>query len=716
MAAARVGYDPSQMRRLAALAVFAFLLWQAGAPDAWSRRNPVPADEYAFEASRKGFEPALYPGPLTREDFLTLALRRRGAWRIPATINYREWRMADPPDLWETELPGVAKLRIADQAVRLERGPAALRLTIGEVFNQLLLARNDSGEPTHLKSIALLNGNAFVERFELRPGLNYLLLNLRPERVGSATMDLRFFVGKDAPPEGSPPESTRVVQASIPVETVDWGTLRLLVEQNGEPVSSRVTIYAADELAYAPRDGSTLAKVTWSAGEPFFYGPGEQTLRLPEGTARVRAVMGFESEPAEATVEIRAGETAEATLELERFADLPAQGWWSADSHIHANYNDHEIMTPADMLLQTAGEDLNLANLMVANSTGAHIHDETYFEGKPHRLSTSRHTLRWIEEMRSNFYGHMCLPGIQKLVKPLYTGFADSPHPYDDPPNYHQAKAAQEAGGVASYAHPGYRFTDDPFTMSARELPVDAALGVVEAMDVLSNSNERAVLPYYYRLLNSGLRLVISGGSDSFTNRRRHWLAGGQRVYVQTGQRQFDDREWIEAYRAGRSFATNGPLLEFSVDGQPAGSEIEITPGRTVQIQASARSLAPMARLEIVINGQAVAVAEGPERSMKLSHSWTADGPAWVAARVDGDYDPLVVNDARLFAHTTPVWALRDEKRYVDPAAAEFFIGWIERLIDGVQERGKFPNEQRRQAAVDLFRQAQEVYRSAAAR
>jgi len=702
------------MRRFLALAVFAFLLWQAGATDAWSRRNPLPADEYAFEASRRGFEPVLYPGPLTREDFLTLALRRRGDWRIPATINYREWRMADPPDLWETELPGVAKLRIADQTVQLERESASLRLAVGEVFNQLLLARNDSGDPIDLKTIALLDGNAFVERFELRPGLNYLLLNLRPERAGSMTLDLQFFVGKDAPPEGAPPESTRVAQTSIPVETVGWGELRLRVEQNGEPVASRITVYAADELAYAPRDGSALAKITWSAGEPFFYGPGEQTLRLPAGKARVRAVLGLESEPAEAEIEIRPGEATQATLDLDRFADLPAQGWWAADSHIHANYNDHEIMTPADMLLQTAGEDLNLANLMVANSTGAHIHDESYFEGKPHRLSTPRHTLRWIEEMRSNFYGHMCLPGIQKLVKPLYTGFADSPQPYDDPPNYYQAKAAQEAGGVASYAHPGYRFTDDPFTMSARELPVDAALGAVEAMDVLSNSNERAVLPYYYRLLNSGLRLVISGGSDSFTNRRRHWLAGGQRVYVHTGRPEFDDREWIDAYRTGRSFATNGPLLEFSVDGRPAGSEIEIEPGRTLAVEASAQSLAPMARLEIVINGEVVAGADGPGRELRVSHAWTADGPAWIAARVDGDYDPLVVNDARLFAHTTPVWALRDGKRYVDPEAARFFVGWIDRLIAGVQERGKFPNERRRQAVTDLFRQAQDYYRAAA--
>ena len=703
------------MRRLLPFAVFVFLLWQIGAPDAWSGRNPVPADEYAFEASRRGFQPVDYPGPLTREDFLTVLLRREGDWRIPVTINYREWRMADPPDLWESELPDVMKLRISDQAVRLERAPAALRLAVGEIHNLPLLVRNDSGEPVDLKTIALLQGEAFADRFELRPGLNYLLVNLRPTAAGSGPLAFTAYVGKDAPPEGSPPESVRTVSASIPAETLGWGTLRLRVRQNDVPAASRVTVHAADGLAYAPPDGTTLSKITWSAGEPFFYGPGEHTLRLPAGEASVRAVMGFESEPAEAKVTIRASETTELTLDLERFADLPAEGWWSADSHIHANYNDHEIMTPADMLLQTGGEDLNLANLMVANSTGAQIHDESYFEGKPHALSTPRHTLRWIEEMRSNLYGHMVLPGIQRLVKPLYTGFADTPHSDDYPPNYFQAKAAQEAGGVAGYAHPGYNFTDDPFTMSARELPVDAALGAVESMDVLSNSNERAVVPYYYRLLNSGLRLVISGGSDSFTNRRRHWLAGGQRVYVHTGKTTFDDREWIDAYRAGRSFATNGPLLDFSVDGLPPGSETDDLIGREVVIQASARSLAPMSSLQIVVNGEVVAEKTGPARELSIQHRAVFQGPVWTAARVDGDYHPLVVNDARLFAHSTPIWLTQNGKRHVDAASARFFVGWIDRLIDGVRERGKFPDDERRQETVDLFRRAQEYYKAAGA-
>jgi hypothetical protein len=431
---------------------------------------------------------------------------------------------------------------------------------------------------------------------------------------------------------------------------------------------------------------------------------------LPAGRARLTAVRGLEIEPDRAEVRITPGQVAATTLTLRRTSRVSDQGWWSGDSHIHMNYNDHEFLGPPDMLLQVEGEDLNVANLMVANSVGWQVHDDQYFEGKPHALSTPRHMLRWIEEMRANLYGHMCLPGIGTLIKPLYTGFPDSPHPWDYPPNYNQAAAAQKAGGVASYAHPGYNFTDDPFTMSARELPVDAALGAVEAMDLLSNSNERAVTPYYYRLLDSGLRLVASGGSDSFTNRRHHWLAGGQRVFVNTGKPTLDYEEWIEGYRAGRTFVSNGPLMDFTVNGRMPGDEIDMKPGDEIVVSAKARSLVSMSTLEIVVNGEVVASAKGPARELSIEHKARFEGPVWIAARVDGDYHPQVVNDFRLYAHTTPVWLTAGGKRYRDPDAARFFVGWVDRLIEGVKTRGRFERDADREEVVRLFEKARAYY------
>jgi hypothetical protein len=55
-----------------------------------------------------------------------------------------------------------------------------------------------------------------------------------------------------------------------------------------------------------------------------------------------------------------------------------------------------------------------------------------------------------------------------------------------------------------------------PYT--AKELPVDVALGKVDSIDVMG-SNHEANLPLWYRLLNCGFRIPASAGTDCFLNR-----------------------------------------------------------------------------------------------------------------------------------------------------------------------------------------------------
>jgi hypothetical protein len=156
-------------------------------------------------------------------------------------------------------------------------------------------------------------------------------------------------------------------------------------------------------------------------------------------------------------IDLAPGKTAEATVRLTRWASMAAKGWYSSDAHIHANYSSlhHQVITPEDVSLQVAAEVLNNANMMVANSSGAFLHDWQYFEGKPHALSTADRIIYWNEEMRNaSGYGHMCFYGLKKLVEPLYTSFRNTPYPEDYPPNFAQAEAAQRQGGAVSYAHP----------------------------------------------------------------------------------------------------------------------------------------------------------------------------------------------------------------------------------------------------------------------
>ena len=50
---------------------------------------------------------------------------------------------------------------------------------------------------------------------------------------------------------------------------------------------------------------------------------------------------------------------------------------------------------------------------------------------------------------------------------------------------------------------------------------------------------------------------------------------GTIRTYARIpSERQFTYDDWKAAVRAGNTFVTYGPLMEFSVDGRPAGSRI----------------------------------------------------------------------------------------------------------------------------------------------
>ena len=311
-----------------------------------------------------------------------------------------------------------------------------------------------------------------------------------------------------------------------------------LVDEDGGPAAARVYLTGADGLAYAPR-GAHQPHHRHERGV-LFPRRGRLRYRLARRPHdhRSHSRTGVRNASAQ-SVDVAPGKPASVRVALKRWENMAAKGWYSSDAHIHANYtaDHHQAINADDVRLQTHAEDLNNANLMVANSSGAFIHDTQYFEGRPNALSTRNYILYWNEEMRNNGpYGHMAFFNLKSLVYPLYTGHRNTPNSEDYPANYTQAEAAEKQGGAVTYVHPAVVPTFEGVGgVGARELPVDLALGQVDAMDVMSNGDEIASMQLWYRLLNCGFRLAISAGTDSFTNVTDHYTAGGSRVYVHAG-------------------------------------------------------------------------------------------------------------------------------------------------------------------------------------
>jgi hypothetical protein len=250
---------------------------------------------------------------------------------------------------------------------------------------------------------------------------------------------------------------------------------------------------------------------------------------------------------------------------------------------------------------------------------------------------------------------------------------------------------------------------------SIKEMPVDLALGHQTAMDVLSNNDETATTEMWYRLLNCGFRVPISAGTDSFTNVADHYIAGGGRVYVLTGP-QFDYAAWIDAYRKGRSFASNGPIVKLQVEGKSPGDEVALDSSGEVTIKASLATQVPVDRFELIVNGRPVysVPADGKE-SLEFTRKIPIGRTSWIALRAVGPRHRLVLNDTEAFAHTSPVYVTVGKRPMRVTEDLRFYREWISRLIARTETRGRFATPARKEEVLALFRKALSWYEAAEA-
>jgi hypothetical protein len=132
-------------------------------------------------------------------------------------------------------------------------------------------------------------------------------------------------------------------------------------------------------------------------------------------------------------------------------------------------------------------------------------------------------------------------------------------------------------------------------------------------------------------------------------------LLGGIRTYAHLGDRAFTYDAWMEAVRAGNTFVTVGPLIEFAVDGRSAGGRVDLpATGGTLDVAWTVESVnVPIDRVEVVVGGL---VAEQADAGKRLATSGSAsvriDASTWVALRVRGSYRG---RHGEIAAHTSSV-------------------------------------------------------------
>jgi hypothetical protein len=169
--------------------------------------------------------------------------------------------------------------------------------------------------------------------------------------------------------------------------------------------------------------------------------------------------------------------------------------------------------------------------------------------------------------------------------------------------------------------------------------------------------------------------------------------------------------KWIAGLRAGQSFVTNGPMLELAVNGKEIGEMLDLPGPAELKVRAKVSSQFPLDRVEVLYNGNAVVKVPlaGDGLSAELDKPVRIDRSGWVALRASGPAGPDVQGEL-LYAHTSPVYVTVAGKPAGSAEDARYFLTWIDRLWNTVQERDRFPDKRSQEEIQAEVDEARKVY------
>ncbi len=473
------------------------------------------------------------------------------------------------------------------------------------------------------------------------------------------------------------------------------GLLQLtLKDADGAPGAARLSVTDARGKFYAPAsawihgdDGYDRAERNFEAH--YFHARGTVTLEVPAGEIKVDILRGFRQPLESHTVTIAAGATAQLATSAVRVSSAAAGGgrWVSGDVHVHMNYAGLYLNVPSHLVEQMAAEDLDIVHALIVNKE-QRFPDIAYSGHGIDAASTPEHIVMHGQEFHTSYWGHLGILGLSGgTLLPGYSGYPNTAASSLAPTNADVADMAHARGALVGYVHP---FDDDPHPFDANEsltneLPIDVALGKVDYMEVGGFSDYTSTAGVWYRLLNLGFRLPAANGTDAMTNfASLHGPVGTNRVYVRVGDGPLSMPEWLGALKAGRSVATDGPLLDFTLAGLPIGSELTLPTARAVAFTAHLYSIVPLDHLELVCNGNVVRVLKlkGARMTADLSGTVRLRQSGWCLLRASSDKGEYPVLDKYVYATTSPVYVTVAGQKARSSADAKYFMAWIDRVTE----------------------------------
>ena len=470
--------------------------------------------------------------------------------------------------------------------------------------------------------------------------------------------------------------------------------------ETGDTIEGRVHVLNSSGRFVQPQ--GALVKV--GPGTPFFYCHGEFEVDLPCGQVDILVERGTEYRPLGVQVDAASSGHREVDLPLERWTDLGSLGWHSGNTHIH--YNQNETRPDERLHLDPRVEDLRVTVISILERENLQYASNKYPVGALDEFSSPHHHVECGEESRHNKkpweigYGHIMLINMKERVEPLSRGVLVSPEAPDYPPLCYACDDAHTQGALVLWCHNG----------NGMEAPVAAALGKLDAFNLFDPGWMDPEYDIWYHMLNCGIRLPASTGSDWF-------LCSANRVYADCGG-AFSYGRWLDALRHGRTFVSNGPALFLEAFGDGGGSGLHsdggASPGETIALSQNTLCVRvrwlshyPLNTVEIVLNGRVVrrkSFGRGSNEGV-----WEVEVPVkcdgWIATRCTGRSRDSF--GQAIFAHSSPIYIEAGRPSTARNASVAVLRRGIDTGLEWIDTVGRY---EKRSHQRELFKLAREYY------
>ena len=495
-------------------------------------------------------------------------------------------------------------------------------------------------------------------------------------------------------------------------------------DAQGHAASARVSVTDAAGRFYAPATAWISADDSFDRRERhveahYFHARGEEWVDVPAGAVDVDILHGFERRFEQKRLNVVAGQAAELAVNLDEGTwSVPDAGHWvSADVHVHMNYGGEYRNVPAHLALQAQAENLSIVNSLLVNKE-QRFPDIAYNGMQTDPVSTQAALVVHGQEYHTSYWGHLGLLDISGgIILPGYVGYPNTAASSLYPMNADVADIAHARGALVGYVHPFDDYPEPiakPHETLTNELPVDVALGKVDYMEILGFSDHRSTARVWYQLLNLGFRIPAAGGTDAMADYSSlRGPVGMNRVYARVGGGDLTPAEWMASLKAGHSFATNGPLLGFTLGGAGIGDELTFGGVQPrVAFSVRMRSIVAVDHLELVCNGRVVRsfVRGKPLDHGDFSGSIALKDSGWCVVRASTDAGRYPVLDTYVYATTSPIYISVAGRKPRSPDDARYFAAWMDRITETTSAYPDWNNAAEKSLVLERLKQAKAVF------